>query len=372
MLAFFRVFTFYLATAVLLSWGLFALGWADALELPGFESANRTPAANPLEERAAIPPAPAAAPTPAPAQQRTAYVPPSEQYRVSEIQQPARPAVQASPQPAPMKPVDLPSLPKASVTTAEAARPRSLEPSKIEPLSKIDPVLPQVKVEPQKSVAAEPPRAAPLAPVAMPAPVAAEARPSALPPPPQKIVEAAPIARPPAPQMPMAVPPPAPAPPAASRAPSPVPTTEASSTRWAPVRRVAGFGIDALADNLDEVRRGSGDVPCVVLPELTFRAGTISMQARTREELELVSKVLNAQTQHRIEIGSRLGPGRPMASDDRLRAERVRLVRESLIALGVAPERLLPESNGTYERVTDDVAKTGVARRQSIGMCVHA
>ena len=145
-----------------------------------------------------------------------------------------------------------------------------------------------------------------------------------------------------------------------------------STSRWAPVRRVAGFGIDALADNLDEVRRGSGDVPCVVLQNVAFKAGTAALTPRSRTELELIAKVLNAQSDHRIEIGSRLGPGTPMPTDAKLRADRVRIVRDSLITMGVPPERLLVETSGTYERVTDDVAKLGPGRRQSIGMCVHA
>lgn len=107
-------------------------------------------------------------------------------------------------------------------------------------------------------------------------------------------------------------------------------------------------------------------MPCVVFRSLVFKAGTTVYAPRTRAELMTLASVLKEVPGHRLEIGSRLGPGRPMASDQQLRAERARLVRDSLIALGVMPERLVLEQADTFERVDD------VGRKQSIGLCVHS
>ena len=94
------------------------------------------------------------------------------------------------------------------------------------------------------------------------------------------------------------------------------------------------------------------------------------MAPRTRSELQLVAHALSPFPERRLEIGSRLGPGRPMATDPVLRTERARIIRNELIALGVRPERLVLEQDGTYERVVEDIGRE-VGRFQSIGVCVH-
>ena len=138
-----------------------------------------------------------------------------------------------------------------------------------------------------------------------------------------------------------------------------------------PQRRVAGFGADALLDQLEEARRAPDDVPCVVFRSLVFKAGTTVFAPRSRAEIEAIAKALSAVPAHRIEIGSRLGPGRPMASDVLLRSERARVVRLGLIGLGVAPDRMLLDPGEAYERVAEDVARASGGRAQSIGVCVH-
>ena len=95
------------------------------------------------------------------------------------------------------------------------------------------------------------------------------------------------------------------------------------------------------------------------------------MAARTRAQVETVAKVLAAFPSHRVEVGSRLGPGRPMVTDAVLRSERARIIRNEMIALGIAPERLMLEQGDTYERVVDDVTRAGAPHVQSIGLCVR-
>ena len=138
-----------------------------------------------------------------------------------------------------------------------------------------------------------------------------------------------------------------------------------------PQRRIAGFGADALLDQLEETRRAPDDVPCVAFRNLVFKAGTTVFAPRSKTQLELMAKALNTVASHRVEIGSRLGPGRPMASDALLRSERARVIRLGLIGLGVAPDRMLLDPGEAYERVAEDVGRGSAGRAQSIGVCVH-
>lgn len=153
------------------------------------------------------------------------------------------------------------------------------------------------------------------------------------------------------------------------RAPAPAETT---ARTWPPGHRIAGFGPDALVDLLEDTRRARDDVACVMFRSITFKAGTTLYQPRARAELELLAKVLREFPDHRVEVGSRLGPGRPMATDPKLRIDRASLVRQNLIELGVTPARLLVDTGEAYERVAEDVGRVNGGRVQSMGVCVHA
>jgi outer membrane protein OmpA-like peptidoglycan-associated protein len=137
------------------------------------------------------------------------------------------------------------------------------------------------------------------------------------------------------------------------------------------MKRIAGFGADALVDQLEETRRAGDDIACVVFRGLVFKAGSTTFTPRALQELDTVARALLTVPEKRVEIGSRLGPGRPMASDARLRLDRARLVRERLISRGVAPGRLLIDEGEGYERVADDLTRAGGTRVQSMGLCVH-
>lgn len=124
-------------------------------------------------------------------------------------------------------------------------------------------------------------------------------------------------------------------------------------------------------DQLEDTRRPPDDIACVVFRELRFLAGNTVMAPRTRTELQTVAEVLAAVPEPRIEIGSQLGPGRPLSTDPMLRAERVRIIRNELVALGIAPSRLMVDQGEAYERLIGIESRAGIAPPQSIGLCVR-
>lgn len=105
--------------------------------------------------------------------------------------------------------------------------------------------------------------------------------------------------------------------------------------------------------------------------DLTFKAGTTTFGPRALAQIGLIAEALNAVPGHRIEIGSKLGPGRLMASDARLRAGRATRVHDRLVALGIAPGRLMIDRAEAYESVAADVSRAAGSRAQSMGLCVH-
>lgn len=317
MFAFLRVIVFYIGFAALLIWGMFAFGWADALELPGFEGQRVAVTTTPTTARAPEPKAPVSPALPAAA-------PP-------EIKPEPKRVMIETPPPAPR--VAEPAAPPPARTEVAVAAPAP---------------------EPPRPV--ELPKAAPPSPPSPPPVVVAPPTPPA----PPRTVEAVPV-RPP--------PPVAPTPPPQVRAAAPAETT---TRTWPPGHRIAGFGPDALVDLLEDTRRARDDVACVMFRSITFKAGTTLYQPRARAELELLARVLREFPDHRVEVGSRLGPGRPMATDPKLRIDRASLVRQNLIALGVAPSHLLVDTSEAYERVAEDVGRVNGGRVQSMGVCVHA
>ena len=142
-------------------------------------------------------------------------------------------------------------------------------------------------------------------------------------------------------------------------------------TWWEAHRRIAGYGFDALIDQLETTKPSQDDIPCIMLRELRFRAGTAQGDATLQTQIGLLAKILAAFPDRRVEIGSRLGPGRPMATDPALRAGRVSAVRDGLVRLGVPASRVLVEPDGTFERVSEDARRLGLARTQSMGVCLR-
>ena len=353
MFAFLRVIVFYVGFGALLIWGMFAFGWAETLELPGFEGPRVTVATAPPAVRFPQSNVPA---TPA----QPAAAPPEI------MPEPRRVVMETPPPPAP-KVADPVAPPPARVEVAVAASvpepPRTVEPPKAAPPAPAPPSPPSPPpaaaapppLPPPRTVDAPPPAAAPPTP---PSPPPAAAAPRS--PPPPRIVEAAPAKPAPAavPTWPPQV-----------RAPAPV---EAAARPWAPGYRIAGFGPDALVDLLGETRRARDDIACVMFRNIVFKAGTTVYQPRARAELELVARVLMENPGQRVELGSRLGPGRPMATDPKLRTDRASLLRDNLIALGVPAARLAIDTGEAYERVAEDVGRINGGRVQSMGVCVYA
>jgi outer membrane protein OmpA-like peptidoglycan-associated protein len=103
---------------------------------------------------------------------------------------------------------------------------------------------------------------------------------------------------------------------------------------------------------------------------VVFKGGTTVYRPSARADLEQVAKVLNDNPGRRVELGSRLGPGRPMVTDAKLRTDRADVVRNSLISLGVAPARLAIDTGEAYERVAEDVGRINGGRVQSMGVCI--
>jgi hypothetical protein len=360
MLAFVRVFAFYVAMAALLTWALFALGWNDALEMPGFEG-TRTP--TPV-------PKPAVEATPAKVTAVVIDVPPpvrDAERKPADVAAIERPSVKP---PEPLPPAPAASAPQISAGAIGVTPPETRDKAKEAvvavpakpPLQapQTSPQIPPVKrVEPAAKAAAvvtEPVRPAPQAaviPAAPPAPVPPPAV-QAPPPPPPAIRKVEPATTP-DPQ---------------ARAPTGQ-TTRRQFSRWAPQRRIAGFAADDLTRLLADAQKAPDDVPCVAFRDLAFTAGTPKPEQRASRQLALIAKALNGVAGRRIEIGSRLGPGRPMHSDKPLRAERVRVVRDTLIRYGISPDRLLVDHDDAFERVAEDVGRAAGGRVQSIGLCVH-
>lgn len=338
MLSFLRVFVFYVGFAALLTWSLFALGLADALELPGFEG-SRT----------------AGIQTDPPGDARPPVIDPIPKLSPPRDARPAGPertATVAAPPPAPVV-VAPPPPPAASPPTVVKA-PEPPRPVVVD----LAPAAPPRAAPPPAgaSMAASPPPGPPpaVAPVAAPVPKTVPPHPRA--------TDATPVVAP-------VAPPPVAAPPV--RAPAPAVAAPVAPGRWAPARRVAGFGPDGLADVLDDVRRSRDDIPCVMMRDVVFRAGSTVLAAGMAPRLALIAEVLSTVKTRRIEIGSKLGPGRPMASDAKLRTDRAAVIRAHLVDLGVAPDRLLIDTGEAYERVAADVSRAEGTRAQSIGLCVH-
>lgn len=382
MLAFLRVFVFYVGFAALLTWGLFALGWADALELPGFEGSRSAGGAP--QTVSASRPDPVPDPVQKTSQQRQARAPEPEPTR-------------AQPPPEPPSP---PPQPKQIVAAAPpppaASAPPPVATRAPEPPPAVAVVTPEPRIEPQPAapvIVPQPRAPEPVAPIVAPAPPERrEVRaPQPLPaPPPPAPPAAAPVSPPPkaAPPMPRSAdvaptppapmpktPPPkveaAPAPPPVAR-PAAQPAPATARARGGPVvHRIAGFGPDGLMDQLEAVRRSSDDVACAMFKEVKFRAGMPVLLPRSLNHLDTIAQVLNAVPERRIEIGSKLGPGRPMSTDAKLRTDRANLIRENLIELGVKRERLTIDTGENFERVAWDVSRANGGRVQSIGICVY-
>jgi hypothetical protein len=124
-------------------------------------------------------------------------------------------------------------------------------------------------------------------------------------------------------------------------------------------------------DLLEDTRRTADDVPCVVFRKVRFLAGNTVLTDGAKAELRTLAKVLAAVPGQRVQIGSRLGPGRPMATDPVLRAERARIVRNELVALGVAPARMTLDQSEIYERLLEEERRAGARPVQSIGLCMR-
>lgn len=368
MLAFLRVVLFYLGFSALLIWGMFALGLADALELPGFEGA-RAPAGAP-----ALPGAVRSVPEvsrPETIRSETTKSEPLVREPVEVGRQPApEPAREAKrvvvdvPPPAP--PVVVPAAPAARTEVAAAApvadaqlpvetpraslqvqQPPSPPPSP--PSSRMERKDPDPVARMAPSNPPAPPRqSATNAPVVVVPPVAG----------PPRVVDAAPVG-----------PPLVTAPKTSSQTRAPAAASPQPGA-WAPVHRIAGFGAVGLAELLADKRRARDDIACVMFRNIVFKGGTTIYRPGARADLEQVAKVLNANPGQRVELGSRLGPGRPMSTDAKLRADRAQLVRNTLISLGVAPARLAIDTREAYESVAEDVGRIDGGRIQSMGICI--
>ena len=370
MFAFVRVFVFYVGSAAVLTWGLFALGWADALELEGFSNTPVVEQPRQQPQPVAVVPvavAPVADPVPKSALPRETRAPVAEPVTPAPapMVQPKTPVAAPLPPPplvAPAPPVKVAAIPQPERTP--------------EPMRQADPVRPfpppVIETRPPPTATAPPVTVSPVtvSPVTVsPVPAAKFTPPVATPP--ARQVDLAPSVPPAAAPGPLPVPPaarPTPVPPAATQAPASAPSR---ATIFAPVLRVAGFGHDALVDQLEETRRSRGDVACVVMRELVFKAGTAQLVPKTTGELATVAKVLTLFPERRIEIGSRLGPGRPLASDAKLRADRARIIHASLVSMGVPGDKLVLDPGDAYDRAGDDLTRAGASRMQSIGLCVR-
>ncbi len=359
MLAFLRVVVFYIGLAAFLTWGLFALGWADALEMPGFEGSG------PVAGGSVV----------VPGSREASLEPKLSQPRDERSAEPARAVVAVAP--APTAPPRRDPLP-APTPEPEARAPGPARTSPELDRSGSTAVVPPPQIKEPALVAAPPPtpnRPAPAAqrPTVAPAPPAAikstAPAPAPLPPVPAKADQPS-VRTAPSPKVRKAAPAVTPRPAVApSRAP-PAASKPSIRGRWAPQRRVAGIGVDDLASVLDDTRRGGDDIACVMLRKVVFKAGSRVLLPSARTEFELAAQVLATVKSRSIEIGSKLGPGRPMASDAALRIDRATIIRNRLIDLGVPAALLVVDSAEGYERVAADVSRAEGSRAQSMGICV--
>ena len=81
-----------------------------------------------------------------------------------------------------------------------------------------------------------------------------------------------------------------------------------AARKWQPSRRVAGFGVDALVDQLEDASRPADDQPCITFARLRFRPATAQPLRGMQNELALVAGILGAFKEARVEIGSRSAP----------------------------------------------------------------
>ena len=140
-----------------------------------------------------------------------------------------------------------------------------------------------------------------------------------------------------------------------------------------PTRRIAGYGADALVDMLDDPRRSVDDQACAVFEKVQFRATTARPLRAAARELDFMARSLEAVPNGRVEIGSRIGTTQMTPANLRLSVERVRFVRDGLVARGIAADRLtLDTAAGYHNLMGDDLGRLGirVAVAPSIGVCV--
>ena len=383
MRAFLKIVSIQVVTGSLLIWAFLAMGWSDLFDLPGFES-TKTPNATRVAEVNSTPSGPIAkSAAPSVVTSEPVTEPKLAAVGRSETKSETKPEVKVEPIQPPAassvtSPIDRskPTAPAVAVAVAPAVvqpAPVELPRPRIETPPAVQPMAPVVVIAPTQRAA--PVVSAPREPVAVDPPRAEAMRPDASrpesarvpPPPPVRKVEVAPIPVAPLP----AAQPEAPrrvdvAPPRVMASPQPSP-----SRTWAPSRRIAGFGADALVDQLDEPRRAADDVPCVVFEQVQFRAGTAAPMRAAPRELDLIATSLATTSSGRIEIGSRIGTTRMTPANMRLAADRAQFVRNALVSRGVSPERLAVDTRASYhELLGDDLGRMGIKRVPSVGLCV--
>lgn len=417
MRAYSKVIIIYLGCAVLLTWMLFAFGFVEMMDMPGFEStkapsqptiAIQEPVREPQKdqnarrdlpivtaapERLHLPgpvaptsvqpervPAPVVVPAPAPAPvaakpepvtpqpapspppRQITEPPPAKSAATPEAAPPPRVETQRpveiakAPAPAPPAPAkQLATETQVNKETDHKVQPPPNVPQKTavaptQPVEQPAPVAPPKQSAPPKTVVVPPPP-----PVATP-----PARESTPPTPPARASEIAPATPAPTPQRP---------PPVVEATPPRAPPS--SSTNWMPARRIAGFGADALVDQLEEKRRPADDLPCVVFDQVKFRASTAQPFNGSAREIALIAETLAAFPSARVEIGSRIGTNRLTQANLNLAVERAAYVRNAIVARGIPSERLIVDTDASYHILIDDLTRIGTARAPSIGVCLQ-
>ena len=373
MRAYSKVFAVYLSCAALLTWMLFASGLVELLELPGFEGAT-----NPTRPTAKIAEPLRDAPETAsrsrgsdvqtaetgervPRRGKTDVAAAPERLYLPGPVPPAPAPIQAvaKPEPAPQGAPEPPAAdarPSKVPVPERAPPPRADAPARVDtkrPLEVARAPEPMPPAEPVQPVATE--AARPVPPPAPPKTTAAPPPRVTTPPPvPPRTVELAPVA--PLRQAPVA---------------EVAPPSRAVPGRWMPMRRIAGFGADALVDQLEDTHRPADDLPCVAFEQVRFRVGTAQPFNGSVREIALIAESLAAFPSVRVEIGSRIGTNRLTPANQTLAVQRAAYVRNAIMARGIPLERLAVDTAASYHTLIDDLSRIGAARAPSIGVCIR-
>jgi outer membrane protein OmpA-like peptidoglycan-associated protein len=103
---------------------------------------------------------------------------------------------------------------------------------------------------------------------------------------------------------------------------------------------------------------------------LLFDTGSARLQPQSREQLRNVADVLKAYPSATLKIGGYTDDQGDAAANQALSTARATVVKNELVGLGIAPDRLVAEGYGAANPVADNATEQGRAQNRRIALQV--